>query len=174
MINQDELNEALSLARKMKNSFKAFEDIEKLIQAQAAVQGLASDLEAKAASLQAQLAALPGKLAAEQAEFGDKINRLDADLAKARAASDAELDRLDAKKAEAQAALNAEMIRLASARAEIEDQNASDIASMKQALLAATAAHGKAMSKLSTEEDAKRTTLSALQSEIDALRQRFA
>ena len=174
MMNQDELNEALSLAKKMKNALKAFEDIEKLIQAQAAIQGLQSDLEAKTKFLQAQLAGLPAKLSAEQAEFGDKINKIDADLAKAREGASAELDRISAKKADAQAELNVEMSRLAAVRVSMADQNATDIAKMKQALADATTAHAKAMVTLSSEEKSKRSTLAALQTEIDALKQKFA
>jgi hypothetical protein len=150
VINQDELNEALSLAKKMKNAFKAFEDIEKLIQAQASVQGTASDLEAKTAALRAELAELPVRLTEAKALHDDGINRLNAAFSSTKSKHDAELDRMDDDRKKAKAALDADLVSFSSERDIEKKKVADDIIAMKKELTEAKKIHAGQLASLHT------------------------
>ena len=169
-MDTDALNEALGLARKMKNAFKAFEDIEKLVQAQAAVQGAAAEIEAKTAKLKSDLSALPAAFDEAKSAHDAKVAALGEALASARNKLDSELALLSDEKKKAQAVLGIELGRMSS----MKDAENKKLSGIQDAIAYATDAHAEVMKTLATEEDAKRATLAALQAEIDALKQKFS
>ena len=174
MTNQDDLNDALGLARKAKNVFKAFEDIEKLITVYATVQSTLAELQAKTDQMQEKLASLPAEYSEAKSVHDQEMGKMKAILASAREDLNAGIEQLDRERRSAKASHAAELERMSSTLKDAVRKNSDSIAAMNKELSDATAIHMKSMTKLTKEEEAKRSALSALQGEIDALKKRFA
>jgi hypothetical protein len=165
-----ELSEAYSLVRSMSNAFKAFKDAEEVILA-----AMQAREELGRVTESIRLLRVEEQEAIASADAAN-VKRDEAVTARTTAETDLEAAKVSIEAAVASAATHAEE-RVKVANAEAEDAIASIKAGIDKAAsdaLMYKAESAEVVAKADMEIAEKRSALSALQSEIDALKKRFA